>query len=139
MVVYPGKRLPQGVKLSMPENWAIGRSEKGWMNGEIFFEYLVNIFYKWLKDKKVLFPVLMFLDGHSSQLTYHLSKFCSDHDIILIGIFPNATHLLQPLDVAVFKPLKQGWSKVVHGCHIMAKNSQSTILSPYWPISSQRQ
>lgn len=108
MVVYPGKRLPQGVKLSMPENWAIGRSEKGWMNGEIFFEYFVNIFYKWLEDKKVLFPVLMFLDGNSSHLTYHLSKFCNDHDIILITLFPNATHLLQPLDVAIFKPLKQG-------------------------------
>lgn len=127
MVVYLGKRLPQ---LSMPENWAIGRSEKGWMKGEIFFEYLVNIFYKWLKDKKVLFPVLMFLDGHSPK---KLSKFCSDHDIILIALFPNATHLLQPLDVAVFKPRKQGWSKGVHEWR-MSHHGQKLTKYDFAPI-----
>ena len=29
--------------------------------------------------------------------------------IILVAFFPNATHILQPLDVAVFGPMKAKW------------------------------
>ena len=36
-----------------------------------------------------------------------------EQDIILYGIHPNTTHFLQPLDVAVFGPLKKVWKKYV--------------------------
>lgn len=114
MIVFPGMRLPQGIKLSVPDSWAISRSEKGWMNGEVFFEYVANIFYPWLLEQNTNFPIVLFLDGHSSHLTYHLSKFCSDKQIVLVALYPNSTHVLQPLDVAIFKPLKQSWSRKVH-------------------------
>jgi hypothetical protein len=114
LVVYPGQRLPSAIKLTFPKDWAIGRSDSGWINGEVFFEYFANNFYRWLKDQKVVFPIIMFLDGHKSHMTYYLSKFCSDHNIILISLPPNCTHILQPLDVALFKPLKSGWLKAVH-------------------------
>ena len=42
-------------------------------------------------------------------MTYHLSKFCSDHQIVLIALHPNATHIAQPLDVSYFKALKMRW------------------------------
>ena len=42
-----------------------------------------------------------------------LSDFCNDHGIILIAFFPNATHILQPMDVSVFRPLKSAWKKTV--------------------------
>lgn len=44
MIVYPAKRLPQSVKLSITLDWSIGRSDKGWMTRENFYEYIVNIF-----------------------------------------------------------------------------------------------
>lgn len=56
----------------------------------------------------------MFLDGHVSHLTYNLSKFCSENGIELIALYPNATHILQPLDVSVFGPLKKAWASAVH-------------------------
>lgn len=33
-------------------------------------------------------------------------NFCCDHGILMIALPANATHLFQPLDVAVFKPFK---------------------------------
>lgn len=75
MVVFPGQRLPQGARTHVPEDWALTKYEKGWMNGEIFYEYVANIFNKWILENKIKLPVVMFLDGHSSHLTYHLSKF----------------------------------------------------------------
>lgn len=53
------------------------------------------------------------MDGHTSHLTMASSEFASQNGIILISLFPNSTHILQPLDVAVFGPLKAQWRKVI--------------------------
>lgn len=101
--------------LKFPDDWSLARSESGWMNAEIFYEYFANYFLKWLKDQSdIKFPIVMFLDGHKSHLSYHLSKLCSQSQIILIALPPNTTHMMQVLDVAIFNPVKQGWSVSVH-------------------------
>lgn len=46
------------------------------------------------------------MDGHSSHFTLPLCKFCQENQIEIIGLYPNATHIIQPLDVAFFHPLK---------------------------------
>ena len=116
LVVYPGQRLPKGLSSHMPINdkWSFARSDKGWITGETFFEYIANVFYPWLVENKITLPVILFLDGHSSHLTLHLSQLCSKVGIILIALHPNATHVIQPLDVAVFGPLKKKWARAVH-------------------------
>ena len=43
------------------------------------------------------------------QKPLEVTTFCRENQIILAPLLPNATHLLQPLDVAVFKPLKNMW------------------------------
>lgn len=58
--------------------------------------------------------MILFLDGHSSHLSLDLSEFCADKQIHLYCLPPNATHILQPCDVSIFKPLKSHWKKVVH-------------------------
>lgn len=42
---------------------------------------------------------------------YHASdsEFCSAHQIELIALCPNSTHLTQPMDVGVFKPLNSSF------------------------------
>lgn len=114
MVVYTFKRLPQKIVNSVPKKWGVGRTENGWMTGETFFEYITNIFYPWLIDNKIELPIILYVDGHSSHLTMALSQFCAESKIILVALFPNSTHILQPLDVAFFRPLKVQWKKKVH-------------------------
>lgn len=114
LVVYPGVRFPSTLKLQFPKDWAMGKTETGWINGQTFYEYFVNYFYKWLVQNKISLPIIVFLDGHKSHLTYHLSKFCSEKNIVLIALPPNCTHVMQPLDVAVFRPVKRGWAEAVH-------------------------
>lgn len=113
-IVFPAKRFPPLSKLTIPPKWAMSKSETGWMNGENFYEFIANYFVKFVKEQGIAFPVLIFLDGHKSHLTFHQSKFCSEHGIILIALPPNCTHLIQPLDVAVFGPVKKEWASVVH-------------------------
>lgn len=105
MIIFRYKRIPSELSTSVPRHWGIDISEIGWMTSDTFYSYMANIFNPWAKEN-VSFPIIFFVDGHTSHL--YLSRFCSENQIILIALYPNATHLLQPMDVAVFRSLKSG-------------------------------
>lgn len=109
MVLHTQKRIPYSIIKDTPADWGLGRSDSGWMTGQTFYEYISNVFYKWLCENKIKLPVILFVDGHKSHLTINVSEFCREHEIVLVALYPNATHMLQPMDVAVFKPLKVAW------------------------------
>jgi len=44
------------------------------MTCELFYEYIANIFHPILVSQVVIFPVVLFVDGHKSYLTYQLSQ-----------------------------------------------------------------
>jgi hypothetical protein len=68
---------------------------------EVFYEYIANIFHSFLVSQGVIFPVALFVDGHKSHLKYQLSVLCNKLKTELIALYPNATRILQPADVAV--------------------------------------
>ncbi|KAF2903202.1 hypothetical protein ILUMI_02982 [Ignelater luminosus] len=103
--------MPKEVVKSVPQGWGVGHSDSGWMKKEIFYEYVANVFYPSIVNAKVDFPVLLFVDGHKTHLDIKLSDLCSNLQIILGALYPNATRILQPADVSAFKPLKTGWKK----------------------------
>lgn len=113
MVVFPFKRVPKDVVNSLPETWFLGKSETGWMISDVFFEYIANCVHKWLEENQVPRPVLLFVDGHKSHMTMELSEFCENNKIILYALPPNTTHIMQPADVSVFKPLKSEWKNTL--------------------------
>ncbi|XP_064292277.1 uncharacterized protein LOC135309805 [Plodia interpunctella] len=113
LVIFPYVRPPKALVNNMPESWVLGRSESGWMKSDVFFEYVTNDYNDWLIKNNVKKPILLFIDGHKSHMTYALSEFCEANDIILYALPPNSTHMLQPADVSVFRPLKQNWKNIV--------------------------
>ncbi|XP_055716730.1 uncharacterized protein LOC129810343 [Phlebotomus papatasi] len=112
----------------MPEGWATGKSDSGWMTGKLFYEYIANVFYKWLLKRNIEFPVVLYLDGHSSHLTMELSDFCKEKQIEIICLPPNATHLVQPLDTAFFHPLKGMFKRCVTDWRL--RNQGQVMKSP---------
>lgn len=109
MIIYPNKRLPQSVKDSIPEGWTYALTDNGWMKSETFLFYLESVLYPSLIKSGVVFPIVMFVDGHKTHVTYQVSTLCSRLQIIIIALYPNSTRILQPADVASFKPLKNLW------------------------------
>ena len=51
------------------------------------------------------------MDGHSSHITANVIAFCMQNAVDLLIMPPHCSHLLQPLDVGVFAPLKHALSK----------------------------
>lgn len=113
VVVFPYVKPPKVLVNSVPADWILGKSESGWMRSDIFYEFVANGLNNWLEKENIQRPVLFVVDGHKSHMSLELSKFCDDNGIILYALPPNATHLLQPADVAVFKPLKEYWRQEV--------------------------
>ena len=71
---------------------------------------------KWLYDgycwKQGEYRFLI-VDGHASHILNEFIKFIKANKIICICLPPHSTHLLQPLDVSVFGPLKQNCKKLL--------------------------
>ena len=54
-------------------------------------------------------PVLLFTDGYKSHISLDVIDLCRKNETILFCLPPHTTHVLQPLDVAVFKSLKDNY------------------------------
>jgi hypothetical protein len=72
------------------------------MTSEVFYEYIANVFHPFLVSQGVIFPVVLFVDGHKSHLTYQVSVLCNELKIEVIALYPNATRILQPADWLCF-------------------------------------
>lgn len=113
LVVFNYKRVPNIIYSTLPKDFHVGTTEKGWMTAMLFYEYIANKFWPWIVKNNIQLPVILFLDGHVSHLTGPLSEFCHTHQIILIVLPPNTTHFMQPMDVSMFSPLKVHWKKQI--------------------------
>lgn len=113
LIMFKGAKLPANKANFLPSSFAAGKSENGGMTAESFYDYIVNIFYPWCVEKDIVFPIILYVDGHSSRLTLPLTEFCAKKHIELIALYPNATQFMQPLDVALFKPLKKAYKSAV--------------------------
>lgn len=103
-VVYKDLHLYDTWTKGGPTNARYNRSKSGWFESSSFEDWLATIAIPYLKKqtgKKVLIG-----DNVASHLTLKVIKLCSENDINMIFLPANSTHLTQPLDVAIFRPLK---------------------------------
>ncbi|KXJ07151.1 hypothetical protein AC249_AIPGENE20278 [Exaiptasia diaphana] len=63
------------------------------------------------KNKSAERPVMLLVDGHKSHVTEDLIKEAVANGIAIFCLPAHSSHLLQPLDLSLFGPLKRGWVK----------------------------
>ena len=112
-IVYKGKNLMTAHTQGGPRDTRYSMSDSGWMEGANFVEWFRNDFLPAVEDIRHTGPVVLFLDGHQSHTTHGLVEEARDKGIVLYTFPPHTTHLLQPLDVGVFGPLKYVWSQIL--------------------------
>jgi hypothetical protein len=61
------------------------------MTAEGFYKYIGLVFAPHLGKQNVKFPVILFVSGYCTHLTYQLNELCSELSIILISLCPSAT------------------------------------------------
>lgn len=86
-------------------DWAFEASEKGWTSDAIALKWLQEIFIPQTKQKKPS-KRLLIVDGHGSHCTDDFLYECYKNDIYLLFLPPHTSHVLQPLDISIFSPIK---------------------------------
>jgi len=90
-------------KSALDLEWHFGASQKGWTSNELGFNWLVRVFDPTTRQNRTR---LLICDGHDSHISAKFVAHCIENDICLFLLLPHSSHLLQPLDVGVFSPLK---------------------------------
>lgn len=89
-----------------------------------FLYYVEHVVAKEVKALEIELPVILVVDNHTSHFSTKVSQKCEELGIVLVCLYPNSTHVTQPLDVSVFSPLKQVWAK-----YVFEKKFQQTLHS----------
>lgn len=92
---------------------AIATSPKGWTGNELGLLWLTKHFDIHTSKRQQGEYRMLILDGHESHCTLEFIEFCVERKIILLVLPPHTTHLLQPLDVAIFQPLAKFYSREI--------------------------
>jgi hypothetical protein len=96
-----------------PGDWAIATTKNGWTDNETGLEW-VKHFDQHKKARSKGRYRLLILDGHESHHSADFETYC-DENIITLCMPPHSSHLLQPLDVGCFGPLKKRYGQeIVH-------------------------
>jgi hypothetical protein len=100
-------------ELGLPGDWRIELSANGWTTDQITLRWLQRCFIPYTTERTIGSHRLLVLDGHGSHLTPEFDKVCRDNNIICICMPAHSSHLLQPLDVGCFGPLKRAYGGLI--------------------------
>src|SRR6478752_2452280 len=97
---------------NLPATWVIATTENGWTDNETGLDWLKH-FNRAITDRSVGAYRLLILDGHESHRLADFQLYCEENNIITLCMPPHLSHLLQPLDVGCFGPLKKAYGREI--------------------------
>lgn len=111
-------------------------TSNGWIESQAFFEYIDKSFIPMIGDTTQ--PTLLIYDGHSTHVQIAVIEKALQHNITILKLPPHTSHILQPLDLAVFKPFKDAWDQEMvkwqrtHNGQKLPKDEFSRIVGKVW-------
>jgi hypothetical protein len=111
-VILAGKVHQSSWYCDLPLDWTVGVSDNGWTTDQLGVEW-VKHFNQHTAARTAGVYRLLILDGHSSHATPEFDQYCAEKKIITLCMPPNTSHLLQPLDVSCYSPLKRAYGREI--------------------------
>ena len=108
MILYKGKHLYRKWTINGPPAF-YSTSESGWKEQDKFFHRFKNCFPPAVNDLLQMGPVVLFLNGPHSHLSIDCLELAKKSNVHPFCLLSHTSHFLQPLDVAVYVPLKTAW------------------------------
>jgi hypothetical protein len=115
---------------NLPDDWAIATSPNGWTDNELGLEWLKH-FNRCTANRSTGPYRLLILDGHESHQSINLERYCQENKIITLCMPAHASHLLQPLDVGCFGPLKKAYGRQIE--HLIRCNITHVSKTEFFP------
>ena len=73
-------------------------------------------------------PLLLSIIGHSSHYNLEAVEIAKENGIVVFILVPHTTHQMQPLDTALYAPLKTNWQDV---CHQYLQSHPGKVITKY--------
>lgn len=130
-VVYKSEYMYDLWTMGGPPNTFYNRSKSGWMDGQCFLDWVQKVvipYFRRFEGKKLLIG-----DNLSSHLSIEVVRLCEEHNILFVFLPPNSTHLTQPLDISLFRPMKTSWRSVLEKVKMKNKGSNRPFDKRYFP------
>jgi hypothetical protein len=110
MFIWPQKTVPAELfELAPPASAMIG-TDTGYSKDDVFLR-----FFEWWLGRHVHGrPSVMCIDGHESHVSLEIVEKALAHGVHLVCFPSHVTHILQPLDVGCFGPLKRRYHIAVN-------------------------
>lgn len=112
LIIFKGKEVQQqwfpddNEFLASLDGWRFTTSENGWTSNDIALEWLLKVY---LPVPPVGKKRLLVVDGHGSHATDNFMWHCYINDVYLLYLPAHSSHVLQPLDMSFFSPLKTAY------------------------------
>ena len=107
-IIFKGKDLnTKWIPDNVPRNWRFSASTNGWTSNDRGKDWLREDFEPHTREKANGKPRVLICDGHGSHLTGDFVEHCYRNNIKLLILPPHSSHFTQPLDIAIFSPLKE--------------------------------
>uniref|UniRef100_A0A2H1VWF9 SFRICE_015897 n=1 Tax=Spodoptera frugiperda TaxID=7108 RepID=A0A2H1VWF9_SPOFR len=103
--IFARKRMQERLLDNAPPGSQATVTDNGWIHGEAFLNWL-QFFVEKVRPSETR-KVLLLLDNHESHKFYPALEFATKNHIIFLSFAPHTTDRMQPLDVAVYGPLKK--------------------------------
>jgi hypothetical protein len=112
-IIFAGRcHLGAWYEEQLPRDWKISLSDNGWTTNENGVKWIKH-FEMHTKNRIKGVYRLLIIDGHESHDSFEFKRFCQENNIITLCMPSHSSHLLQPLDVGCFSPLKKAYGKQV--------------------------
>ena len=111
-IILAGKVHQSNWYRDLPADWVIAVSNNGWTTDQLGFEWIKHFNTHTESRTKGVYRLLI-LDGHNSHATPEFDQYCTANNIITLCMPAHTSHLLQPLDVSCFSPLKRSYGQEV--------------------------
>lgn len=129
-VVYKGQRMQDTWISGGPADTIYNCSPSGWFDAEIFVDWFKKVIIPFVRRLPSAEPTVIIGDNLASHVSFEVIELCQELNIRMTFLPPNATHLLQPLDVGCFAPLKKAWRGVLETWKMGEGKLQGTL--PKW-------
>src|SRR5882757_6029730 len=113
-----------------PPRWRAGVSQNGWTTNELAIDWIRH-FEEFTAPRKLGVYRLLVLDGHESHHSDEFEEYSKTHQIITLCMPPHSSHILQPLDVGCFGPLKKSYGRQIE--HLMRQHCTHVTKEDFIP------
>ena len=131
-VCYKATHLYDAWTVGGPPGTRYNQSASGWFEIPTFedwFETIALPYFSKLEGKKLLIG-----DNLSSHLSVEVVRKCELNQILFVFLPPNSTHILQPLDVSFFRPIKKAWRKILEDKKRSCRGKPCSLAKDSFPL-----